>query len=626
MLAKLIVNLSSICFVSGSTFFGISLFTRPSVLDILDTINPINQEKDEYYNPHLTSASVFGSKTRKYLMDNVFSLRWKGNDNSPTLNNAFLLNFFSDNSGQSWKTGDSYVPQWDSPTSKVHLLIGTTLTFAKTIFDKISDFNLEVNNAKTPVTLDDSKSSNYSTHDLYISQTSINSSDFTEKKDPIYEIKTSKLTNTDDMTNNINQFTKIEKDDIKLLYVSSDLSINSDVYNLSHSSNVSTIAYNLQKIKNKSNKSIYWQKPNENNLFVDFAAIQISISTTKLKEAFKHYLNNLYLSHYQFNPVVKDNIGLVNNKVKKMALAGWKPLSQIQKEKLIFSKLMFELLIKKEKKSSINSTLPSTINKENFSDWFEIKFFNTVVDAHDQYKDKYEIFNPELMSNNASGVVIIRFQIKHKDSNYVFPKKFSTIFGDFSKADDQFETEAVSFDNENLSADNFLEKQQNQFLETIESPLMEWNEFAFNDGYFDFSTVYEQHKNSLNSRQQNENSPVLSFTHKNKNYVNIGHHIDVVGPKIDSNLKGSLVLSYDWNKKQKNELLGTYAGSYDYFSKLLGTKTTNKILMLNSPTRYDIFNACNNFSRPSLGDSLIKKGLDKTLIKKHVFSTSSKNC
>lgn len=342
---------------------------------------------------------------------------------------------------------------------------------------------------------------------------------------------------------------------------------------------------------------------------VDFAVIKVKFHVANLRGRFLDYLVELYRKRTTL-PKLDSYFEVENERTGSMFLGGWEAMTEREVDFHTMDNLFVGVKNGTGKRSGGRPEL------EIYESYLS-RFSNNASPSQ-----IYEIVNPVWYDNKEDGVSFLKYRIRNKNKGWISPKKRDFLFvNDSSESQTNDNREMLkTWEREKIASDRKLLS----FLEAKPKVHARWKEYGVKYSYFPFQSIKSDlflktvTNSTLKSDSLNQNKAIATFSQNGKKYINVAHHLSIPNMNLYQG-KGIAAIMQHSNKKEKI-MVGMYDGVKNWLNPVSGKERyVGQVTMFISPWRYDLFNANNNLSKPSLGDVLKKKGLHNRLIHTNRF-------
>lgn len=445
-------------------------------------------------------------------------------------------------------------------------------------------------------------------------------------------------TNRTNLTNNVNnRFLGLEDRNVKLVYAATNLSLNKEIFNfdnrISQFNNYKNIIIEQKydqiewvdsfnpALNNPFQKSLpnAFDHRTEYKFATDFAVLEIKIPNSAFNT--NNYLNNLFTKMRttdQDYSALNVSRGFVLSPTYTTNYFVTGAFSKFDSEQIITEKLQRSRPIFRLKQEfESDRPFPSVINANNFFDYIEVLNLNDDVQVVDPFNFNYDDVNGVLsfhayLENKVDEAQPgTKIRIAMKRSNLVYGLKATN-------TQTQIIAPAI------------------KTTVTNDVAVTKWSEAYVKRGVFSDISIARMANSLWNDQVYNK----VSLNQKTGNHktnlaakYNLIQHHDDVFLGIDSefyinnlNLKpgssGALAISDGWNLDDKIKkgysLVGIYRGINQWHNPFTNQVINRGVYSLfSSPLRYELFQAQNKLSKPSLCDVIALKNLG-TLSNEHI--------
>ncbi|WP_391591944.1 Mycoplamsa peptidase, DUF31 containing-protein [[Mycoplasma] cavipharyngis] len=551
----------------------------------------------------------------EYLRTHNISLYLQDNKNPDNKINSsgFIINTFSDQNDSS-----------STNNQKINLLVGTNLHVVKQLFPSV---DLSKINQQENVKLSDLASNN--NKDFYLSFFDYDTSD-AKNVGPLkadFNLYQENNNNNANDAEKRNVYQKIKNSNVELVYTATNLAINKKLFKFDQ--NINLLNQFRDQIAAQKQEEIEWidsynptlvdpftkstnfiQKRTEFNFAVDFAVLKLTFDPSEQPEWLKKFNQKMQTNDVNYSAIPTNRSFILNSNLSTPSylIGGFSALNQnaIINEIVNNADPYFALKINQ----NITEKFANEISAENFNDYFEIKNLN----------QKYlTISKINLTHNVNNGLLIVDATIQNKaagNNNYYKSKTFTQVISGFKSL---------------ISAPVNIQPNKKPFKDGL--PVVKWVEAEVNSGTFSDESIFRIANNlwndkvysrlsyfdnqaQINQAKLNNNPNVLNYG--DQNFLAINSNIKTPSLDLKPGSSGSLAISDKWIKSNAPgtgyNLIGIYSGADQYHNPLSSTiRKTGRIVLFSSAFRYELFQAKNNLSKPSLCDVLNNKKITEKL-------------
>lgn len=637
--------------VVGLPFYSFSNSLDTTVLDssFFQDPNLFNKlENNDFVYKNSIEEDATGIKN--YFFNNSFNLLWKKSTNGKDakddiFGNAFLINImYPDYLRKDDPNRYTYTPKYYQAGETVTLLVGTSFSFVSKVFKGLGEWD-KVNECDKVITLDkqlgnnggnncptdkNGQGANGNGYEFYFSHPYPEDNEKTgaKQQENLYSVSSDYLDKQEFQINKPH-FVKIDNKDVGLVYAALDLKVNKKLVNISLNSGdgINRVLHDVHT-NTKTDRDNDFQSDIQPNWLgskykfaADFAVLQLKVKMKDIRGLFREYLRELYKKEGKVTKIPRNNMSIRAGKTDPLYLAGWSAMTQEERQQHEVDNLLVEAKAKGTNGKCNGATSsgsggdidlkgisPNEIKEKyggtatSLGDCLELNLKN----SKEQNNDKYEATDFEYYPNDEDGFLFVDYHVREKNGEKKkFLQKRSVVFDGFKVNNATAKRDFVKTYNDNHRRKS---EETRRFLKADPTGMAEWKELSVQYGYFPIQNINDK-VNKLSKKVQTNidtSTPLETFKAGDNTYVNISHQINIPNLGL-SQAKGIMALMKDPDSDQ-NLMVGMYEGSHVWKNPIgLEKKSVGKVMLFISPWRYDLFNANNKLSKPSLGDSLGKK-------------------
>ncbi|MDQ0513795.1 hypothetical protein J2Z62_000233 [Mycoplasmoides fastidiosum] len=518
---------------------------------------------------------------------------------------------------------------------RIHLLIGTNLHVAKAFFP--NEDLIKVNHPEDKSSPKLSETQNGASKKFRVGFFNYGSSQIeikgAEKANFNLYQSDEPLIRNNEISEERNIYLDVDSKNVELVYTATNLAINKKLFNFDQ--NINLLDVYRDEISSQKLSDIEWvdsYNPGLNNPFiktadinqqysqfnfaVDFAVLKISFEKNQQPNWLKTFNERMQTNDVNFSAIPTNrNFVLENNLMTPQYLVGgYSTLTVDQKidELVGTAEPVFQL----KPNQKIDDILPSEITAANWHDYFAVSNLNP----------KLEFFGLEnFQSNDDQGYLFFEGSVRNQTTSaeeYVATKKVSDIISGFKAI-------RPNRNNPNLVAPTTPFRHG--------EPIVKWIEAEVKNGTFSDKSIYtianelwnqkiysrDSYFTNEHFRQANVDQNSDLVTYNGQNFLSIGSKILTTNLNLKPGSSGSLVISDQWFRPNSPRtglnLIGIYNGTKEYINPIYQTKRhVGQFLLFSSAFRYELFQARNKLSKPSLCDVLDHKGITGQLANSYV--------